>query len=629
MNTTQTEEARLLKIIEGSHDGLWAWDLQTNAVFFNSQSYQLLDIPKNQTVTFDTVLNRILPEDVEPTKIAMQGLITENVRYQVEHHIALEDGSMRCCLCRGQVTERNTSGQPILISGTITDITNLRLVEQRWKDTQNRLDRLIAGSDEGFWEWDVPNDLLYWTDRMFAILGLPVIEGPLNYEFVKQLFAEEEVARIEASLDRTIQEGVPYFEEHRMRHASGKYIHVYAKAKPYFDEHGRVKTVSGMIADITTQKQQELMLKESEERFRTMAEAAPIMIWLTNDQGEVTYINRTYREFFGSHEPDPSELYKLSCVHPDDREKVLDELSVDSKAPRQGEFEFRLRRGNGVYRWVYTIRAPRLDSNGTFVGYIGSSLDITDLKQTEQALHEYAARLEKSNQELDQFVLIASHDLQEPVRKIALFAGFLTASAGDELSQECQDYIERIQHTVVRMQTLIGDLLTLSRITRKGKPFQPTALGEVLRGVLSELENKRQKVQGQIDIGNTLTIDADESQIHQAFVNLVDNALKFHQPDVPPVVQIDVKAVEPNLCEIRITDNGIGFEEKYLPRIFQIFERLHGRVEYEGSGIGLSIVQKIIERHHGTITAQSQPNQGSTFIVRLPIHQAVTSGPLQ
>lgn len=623
MNAIQTEEARLLKIIEGSHDGLWAWDLQTNAVFFTGQSYQLLDIPQTEPVTFDTILQRILPKDVEPTKMAMQALITKGIRYQVEHHITLEDGTTRCCLCQGQVTERDATGQAILISGTIADITDIKRIEHDLQETQNRLDRVIAGSDEGFWEWDVTNDLLYWSDRMFAILGLPKMDGPLNYNFVDQLFLEEERPRIKAALDKTIRDGVPFFEEHRMRHASGNYLYVYAKAKPYYDEQGRACCLSGMLADITTKKQQELKLKESEERFRTMAEAAPIMIWLANEHGEVTYINKTYREFFGQ-DQEFHELSKLSCVHPDDRDRVLAELQVDSKPPRHGEFEFRLLRADGCYRWVYTIRSPRWNGAGEFVGYIGSSLDITELKQTEQALHEYAARLEKSNQELDQFVLVASHDLREPLRKIALFSGFLNASAGEELSGECQDYIERIQHTINRMQVLIDDLLTLSRITRKNKPFQPTDLGQLLQGVLSELESKRQKVQGTIQVGNTMTIDADESQMHQAFSNLLDNALKFHQPDVPPIIKIDMQPVEPGLCEIKITDNGIGFDEKYLTRIFQIFERLHGRTVYEGSGIGLSIVQKIVERHEGTVTAQSQPGQGSTFIVRLPIHHMAT-----
>jgi len=619
MIATQTEEARLLKIIEGSHDGLWAWDLQTNAIFFNSQSYQLLDIPQNQPVTFDTVLRRIDPDDVESTQIAMRELISKGIRYQVEHHIALDDGSTRSCLCRGQVTERDATGQPILISGTITDITDLKHIEKNLQETQDRLDRVIAGSDEGFWEWDIASDTLYWTDRMFDILGVPKVDGPVNYTYFEQFLPEEEKPIIKAAVEKTLQTGAPFFQEHRMRHASGNYLYVYAKAKPYYNKHGQFCSLSGVLADVTKQKQQELMLKESEERFRTMAEAAPIMIWLTDEHGKITYINRTYREFFG-HSVDVSELSKLSCVHPDDRPKVMEQLSVNSQPPRQGEFEFRLRRADGNYRWVYTIRTPRWKGDGTFAGYIGSTLDITELKQTEQALHEYAAKLEKSNGDLDQFVLIASHDLREPLRKVALFTGFLTESAGDKLSGECQDYIERIQHTVARMQTLIDDLLTLSRISRKDKPFQPTDLGEIIRGVMAELESTRRAVQGTIEVGHTMTIDADESQIHQALINLVANALKFHQKDVPPVVRIDVQPAEANVCEIRVTDNGIGFEEKHLGRIFQIFERLHGRTEYEGNGIGLSIAQKIIERHHGTITAKSQPGQGSTFIVRLPIH---------
>lgn len=242
-----------------------------------------------------------------------------------------------------------------------------------------------------------------------------------------------------------------------------------------------------------------------------------------------------------------------------------------------------------------------------------------ELKRSEQSLKTYANRLEKSNKELEQFATIASHDLQAPLRKVVMFSDFIKTTAGENLPADCYDYIERIQKSVLKMQALISDLLVLSRVTRKGKPFDPVDLGDVIQEVLSDLEAYCRDNNGTVEIQEAMTIDADATQMHQVFQNLIGNALKFHEKGVPPVVRVSARPVDENTCEIRVQDEGIGFDEKYLDRIFAVFERLHGEHAYEGTGMGLAIVQKIAERHGGSVTAESQPGHGATFIVRLPI----------
>jgi PAS domain S-box-containing protein len=244
-----------------------------------------------------------------------------------------------------------------------------------------------------------------------------------------------------------------------------------------------------------------------------------------------------------------------------------------------------------------------------------------ELKASERSLKVYAAKLERSNRDLDQFATIASHDLQAPLRKVIMFSDFIRASAGDRLPLECYDYIERIQKAVLKMQTLIMDLLALSRINRRGKPFEPVNLGRILQDVLVDLESLRAQVNGTIRVGRVMTIDADDVQMHQVLQNLLDNALKFHKPDVSPEVEIEMSPLDHQYCEITIRDNGIGFDEKHLDRIFEVFERLHGESQFGGTGMGLAIVRKIVERHGGTVTAHSVPGQGATFVVTLPIHQ--------
>jgi light-regulated signal transduction histidine kinase (bacteriophytochrome) len=244
----------------------------------------------------------------------------------------------------------------------------------------------------------------------------------------------------------------------------------------------------------------------------------------------------------------------------------------------------------------------------------------------EQETHQ-RQELIRSNEELQQFAFIASHDLQEPLRKIRTFGDLLKVTCGDSLSTQGYDYLERMQKAALRMQTLIDDLLTLSRVTTKAQPFVSVNLAQIAQEVLSDLEVRIQQTGGRVEIGYLPIIAADPLQMRQLLQNLIGNALKFHRQNEPPVVKIfspilnnSLHNVEPQIkhYQIIVEDNGIGLPEKYLDRIFNVFQRLHGRTEYEGTGIGLAICRKITERHHGTIKVQSTLGQGSKFIVTLP-----------
>jgi light-regulated signal transduction histidine kinase (bacteriophytochrome) len=250
-------------------------------------------------------------------------------------------------------------------------------------------------------------------------------------------------------------------------------------------------------------------------------------------------------------------------------------------------------------------------------------VDISDRKKSEAELERYATQLERSNRELQDFAYITSHDLQEPLRKIQAFGERLKVKHGNHLGEDGIDYIERMRNSSARMQALINDLLVYSRLTTKALPFAPTDLSKIAKEVASSLEILISECQGRVEIGDLPVIDADPVQIRQLLQNLIQNALKFHRPDTPPVVKIYAQNEGgekrwAKQVDIVVEDNGIGFDEKYLDRMFQPFQRLHPRDEYEGSGIGLSIVRKIVERHGGNITAKSRPGQGSKFIFTLP-----------
>jgi PAS domain S-box-containing protein len=288
-----------------------------------------------------------------------------------------------------------------------------------------------------------------------------------------------------------------------------------------------------------------------------------------------------------------------------------------------------------VGRRVILLNARRLISEERNATTILLAIeDITDRKRIEEKLKVYAAKLERSNRELQDFAQVASHDLQEPLRKIMAFGDRLKSKVGESLDEDCRDYLQRMLNAAARMQSLINDLMSFSRIETMGQPFVLTDLGLIASQVIADLETSVEKAGGRVEIEELPTIDADPMQMRQLLQNLIGNSLKYFRAGVPPVVRvysqkldapspesIDESALVRQLCQILVADNGIGFDEKYLDRIFTVFQRLHKKGEYEGTGVGLAICRKIVNRHGGTITARSSPGRGTTFVVTMPVRQ--------
>jgi len=289
-------------------------------------------------------------------------------------------------------------------------------------------------------------------------------------------------------------------------------------------------------------------------------------------------------------------------------------------------------------RWSYTSKVMWRDPQGRIIGTVGITRDIHENKVTEEALRrsetklrQFTIQLERSNRELQDFAYVASHDLQEPLRKIVVFGERLKEKCADAFSEQGRDYLERMQKAASRMQILINDLLAFSRVTTKAQPFVSVNLAQVARDVVSDLEARIEQVKGRVELGALPLIEAEPLQMRQLLQNLVGNALKFRRPEEAPVVKVQaeiVSAVPPRsengaaaepLLQLTVSDNGIGFDEKYLDRIFNVFQRLHTRNEYEGTGMGLAITRKIVLYHGGDITAKSKPGHGSTFIATLPV----------
>jgi PAS domain S-box-containing protein len=282
-------------------------------------------------------------------------------------------------------------------------------------------------------------------------------------------------------------------------------------------------------------------------------------------------------------------------------------------------------RKDGAPFVVELVRTP-INENGRIMGSVLVFKDITERKRAEETLAQRAAELSRSNAELEQFAFVASHDLQEPLRKIQAFGDRLKIKCEGAIAADAHDYLDRMQSASARMRTLIDDLLTFSRVIRRTEPFVPVCLKTVTKEVLGDLEVRIEKSGAQVEIGELPTIEADPLQMRQLWLNLLSNALKFQPPGARPMIKISSRNFNlPSgeaMCELSIKDNGIGFEEKYLEKIFAVFQRLHGRTEYEGTGVGLAVCRRITDRHHGTITARSELGKGATFIVTLPLRHA-------
>lgn len=352
--------------------------------------------------------------------------------------------------------------------------------------------------------------------------------------------------------------------------------------------------------------------------LETMADA----LFVLDQDGRIRVVNRAARELFGYSDADlMGRTLELLEAGEGETKIVADLQAVAASNPvRDYERVFSDSAGNRI---DVSISVSSIHDPAGGGGSVVIARDVRERKQREKELHEFTERLQQSNRELEDFAHVASHDLQEPLRKIQAFGDRLSTRFGDNIPQEGLDYVARMQNAAGRMQVLINDLLSFSRITTKGRPFSPVDLSGVVTEVLHDLEVQIHGSAATVGVSELPTVDADALQMRQLFQNLIGNALKFRDPEKASRVNVTGRT-EGDWAIVEVADNGIGFDQKYAERIFTIFERLHGRTSYEGTGIGLAICRKIVERHHGTIEARSESGEGTTFEIRLPLRHATT-----
>ena len=499
--------------------------------------------------------------------------------------------------------------------------------ERALSESQARLATFAEATFEGIVETEEER-IIDCNQQYARILGYSVDE--LRGMDVRNLIVPEDLDRVIAST----QQECDFIIENSLFRKDGTRVVIEAHSRPIFNSSNRRFTA---IRDITSRKCMEAALRESEERYRALVENSPDLI---------TRFDRDLRMIYAN----PGVLQRIG--------KPIDELvgrtaleygenSVSAKLWEQAAhraLEIGLpRRFENTSVWQGQVRIydimliPESSTDGTINSIMNVARDITERKRAEEALRtaygemevrveERTADLKKlnealsqSNMALEDFAHVASHDLQEPLRKIMTFSERLIHADTSNLNDQARDYLARVQQAAQRMHILIQDLVKYSRVTSSPELFKVINLKNPVKDAATDLTLLMEENDGLVQIGTLPDVKANETQMRQLFQNLIGNALKYRSDEKPVIRIYNNQPVRDGLNEIHVEDNGIGFDEQFLDKIFKPFQRLHGKSSpIKGTGMGLAICRKIVDLHGGSITAKSEPGKGSTFIVRLP-----------
>jgi len=550
---------------------------------------------------------------------------------RVEKRYVRKDGSI-VWVSFTMVVERDAVGKPQYEIAFFDDVTARKQAEAALRESEERFRSVVDSANDGILVYDKQLNVIVANLAAERILRLPLagIIGAAGFTSLlpcvhadgSPILPDERPTRL------TVKSGKPltgqivgiYRPDGSMNWVS---VNTGFLRRPgETDWYGVVST----IGDITKQRNAELALSASEALYRQTFELATTGIAHVDLAGRFMQVNRSLCEILGYSEKELIGRPVKEISHPEDRNLTDSQrMRVRSGEKPSVRFEKRYIRKNGAIVWVGLSVALACDPSGTPQYEIALFDDITERKKAEAALREAHEELKRSNGELEQFAYVASHDLQEPLRMVSSYTQLLMRRYGDKLDGDAKEFTAFIVDGATRMKQLIEDLLAYSRVGTRDRNFKPAEAESSLRRALTNLRAAIQDSGAAVTQDKLPTIPCDEVQLAQLFQNLIGNALKFRKPDAAPAVHVGA-ADQGAEWEFTVRDNGIGIEPQYFERIFMVFQRLHDKGEYPGTGIGLAIVKKVVERHGGRIWVQSQPGAGTTFHFTMPKEREAANG---
>ncbi|WP_395790945.1 PAS domain-containing protein [Aquimonas sp.] len=643
--------------------GLGTWQLRfnesrPNGLEISEQVQQILEIHTPRP-DLEQTRQLLYPEDRPTIRELFLSLFAGSQSIDAEYRVLCASGTTRWIHIQAELT-RDSAGRPQHLLGTMRDVTRARLEQERdreyaeilrgianAKPLVETLTALIASLENSF---SVRVAIAYGFDPR---LGVSAFEAPsLPLEFIRKAI---ELSRVSGVAPSRIagERGIQVIEEDVLARAEFTSIHAVCSAAgvrsvcatPIF---GGSDTLIGVLSVYGTEPgrpQPELMaaidagvslaaiamktanarrrIEESQQRLRSLFTLVPDAVFALDPQGQIEDCNAAAAARSGRGR---SELIgrNISAIVPHEARAAMRENVELAALGGTQRFERSGISDDGSRADVITTTLP-IVVDGATVGVFLIDSDVTAQREAQAALQAALADVQARNQELQDFAFVASHDLQEPLRKVQAFGDRLRLHLADRLDADSADYIQRMRGAAARMQTLINDLLAYSRVSRNAHQPQRVDLSQILQEVLSDLESRIEASHAKVLADPLPVLMADPTQMRQLLQNLIGNALKFTHPERPPVVEVlaevtpDPRSPGAQVLHLSVQDNGIGFDNRYLDRIFAPFQRLHGRSEYEGSGIGLAIVRKIVERHGGQINADGRPGRGALFMVELPM----------
>lgn len=625
-----------------SHIGNWEWTPGDNRLVWSDEVYEIFGLDRNEELFQSKIITYRHPDDAAITESAIAA-VGKLEGYDITYRIIRKDGTIRYVNSIARVIE-SKEGKPVKVVGTTQDVTEKQALIEQLKKSEILYKQAQAMTHMGNWEWSVSDNTITWSDELYKIFGFPAGEEHITPEkYWNHIYPDDREA-LSLAVQNCLTNLQPYDIYHRILCANNEVRNVHCKGSVIFDIHRKPYKIFGTIQDVTEHQRMIDRIQESEAFIQKIANTTPSLIASYNvNTGKYSYFNQAFEKILGYDQQvifEKGVQFFVDIVHPDDLPSLMEKNAAvleeaNNNPPADGaemiaEFKYRMKNAKGKYRWFHTY-GTIFDRNkeGKVENVLNVSVDITDQEEAEQALYKNNLLLKQSNASLEEYAYVASHDLKEPLRKISTFGDRLMTSQYEALNEDGRTYLEKIIHSARRMQKMVNDLLSISVITTE-QSFEPYSLQKIYEECLQTLEYKIEEKNAAINAGTLPEAYIVPSQFRQLFQNLVSNSLKFVRENVTPEINITCEYLTPaqvaghkvvkakNYLKIDFADNGIGLDNIYATKIFTIFQRLHGRTEYEGTGIGLAICKKIVENHGGVIFAEGVPGNGAVFTVIIP-----------